>query len=277
MNASITNLQGEKLDYAWGVGSLDRKQAGWLVVLGHGVTGNRERPVVADTAAALNRAGFDTLAFSFAGNGNSEGEFREATISKEVGDLGAVLDAAAGDYANLAYIGHSMGGAVGVLRAAQDERIKALVSLAGMVDTKTFAETEFGQETPDEGLMWEEADCPLSSTFMKDLCETVVNVKPATGEFIYRIPWLLIHGTDDDVVLPKDSKNMEELASLEIPMQTVEGTDRDVVVAENDVLKPAIKLVMIDGADHSFNDPKHKKQMTDAVVEWMARQAMIWR
>ena len=86
MNQSIKNDSGESIDYSFASGDAALKKPGWLVVLGHGVTGNKDRPVVADTAAALNAAGFDTLRFSFAGNGDSAGDFRDATISKEVNE-----------------------------------------------------------------------------------------------------------------------------------------------------------------------------------------------
>lgn len=246
MEFAIKNFAGEKLDYSYqpGQGSII---PGWLVVLGHGVTGNKDRPVIADTAQALNAAGFDTLAFSFSGNGDSEGNFRHSTITKEVQDLASVLNAVTEKYANIAYVGHSMGGAVGVLTAAADKRIKALVSLAGMVDTNAFAETEFGGETPDQGLMWEEASCPLSSTFMDDLCKTVVSV--ASQAEAVKAPWLLLHGTADDVVLPRDTAQV----------QSIKGDK--------------VKVVFVDGADHSFNDPAHKAQMTKVVADWLSAQA----
>jgi len=243
MNTTITNPAGEKLDYSFATGSAGTRRTDWIVVLGHGVTGNKDRPIIADTAAALNAAGFDTLRFSFAGNGASGGDFRTCTISKEVDDLGAVLDAVAKEYTHIAYVGHSMGGAVGVLRAAHDPRMKALISLAGMVDTKAFAQTEFGEEKPDEGLMWEEPDCPLSSAFMQDLCEKVVSVSPQV--LAVNVPWLLLHGTADDVVLPKDT---EEVLSLK---------------------GESVKVVMIEGADHSFSEPPHKQQATKATAEWL--------
>ena len=41
-----------------------------------------------------------------------------------------------------------MGGAVGVLAAAQDPRIQFLISLAGMVNTEKFYDAEFGEEKP---------------------------------------------------------------------------------------------------------------------------------
>lgn len=246
MNQTIKNSLGETLDYSFAAGNTDSHKDNWIVVLGHGVTGNKDRPVVVDPANALNAAGFDTLRFSFAGNGDSEGDFRDATISKEVGDLASVLDAVSPSYSKIAYIGHSMGGAVGVIQASKDKRINALVSLAGMVDTKTFVETEFGDETPDEGLMWEEDDCPLSAKFMHDLCQTIGNVAPLAE--VISTPWLLVHGTDDDVVLPKDTDQVESLKG------------------------DAVKVVRIDGADHSFNEPAHKAVMAQEVVAWLCTQ-----
>ena len=55
------------------------------------------------------------------------------------------------------------------MTAAIDSRIKFLVSLAGMVDTKGFYEREFGQEKTDSGCMWEDPSCPLSETFKEDM------------------------------------------------------------------------------------------------------------
>ena len=88
--------------------------------------------------------------------------------------------------------GGPVGGAVGVLRAASDPRINALVALAGMVETATFAETEFGENTPDEDCMWDEPDCPLSSTFVNDM-NTIGSVVDRAPDI--HVPWLLVHGT----------------------------------------------------------------------------------
>jgi len=246
MNKIIQNACNETLDYSFASGTAAAKREEWIVILGHGVTGNKDRPVIVDTASTLNAAGFDTLRFSFAGNGDSGGRFEEATITKEVGDLASVIDAISDLYPKIAYIGHSMGGAVGVLLAAKDHRINALFSLAGMVDTKSFAETEFGEERPDEGCMWGEAACPLSSKFMNDLCRTIGSVEPSARAI--NIPWLLIHGTADDIVLPRDTERI----------QAIKGN--------------AVDLMMIPEAGHSFDHPDHKAAMTQTVLKWLSGQ-----
>lgn len=241
MISELRNHLGESLDFEYLEG--EDRFAGWLVVLGHGVTGNRNRPVIAETAAALHKAGFSTLAFSFSGNGESEGDFRDSCVSKGVNDLESVLQAA-GDR-KIAYIGHSMGAAIGVLTAVRGNTIQRLVSLAGMVDTKQFAQTEFGEETPGEGCMWEEESCPLSQTFMDDLCHTVGTVIEEAAAV--KVPWLLVHGSGDDVVSPRDSFAVVER------------------------LGDRAELRVIEGADHSFNEP-HRQAQVSAVLDWLTAQ-----
>ena len=200
MFGEIRNRHGEKLDYTFHEGEIETKN---IVVLGHGVTGNKDRPFIVGLGERLAAAGIPALRFSFSGNGASEGKFTDSTISKEVDDLGTVLDVLEGY--TVCYVGHSMGGAVGVLRASTDDRIRLLVSLAGMVHTRAFAQREFGNVTPDEGFMWDEPDCPLSQAYMDDLMQidTVIDLVPQIS-----VPWLLIHGDEDDVVPIEDSREI---------------------------------------------------------------------
>src|SRR5689334_13749980 len=115
---AIRNAQGERLDYTFHPGADDGAS---IVVIGHGVTGHKDRPFLIALAEGLASAGFGALRVSFSGNGRSEGRFEDSNISKEVEDLGKVLDALPNR--TIAYAGHSMGGAVGVLRAVRDPRI----------------------------------------------------------------------------------------------------------------------------------------------------------
>ena len=236
MFGTIRNSSGEALDYTFHSGTEGSRH---IAVLGHGVTGNKDRPFVIALAEGLAAAGIHALRFSFAGNGASEGRFADATISKEVGDLGAVLSAL--DGYSICYIGHSMGGAVGVL--SRDERIRLLVSLAGMVHTRAFAEREFGDVVPDEGCMWDEPDCPLSRAYMDDMAQIDTVVECGTE---IAMPWLLVHGSEDDVVPIADSHDILARASGNA------------------------ELVVIDGADHVFGE--HAQVMVEKVVGWVQGQ-----
>ena len=239
MFGEIKNGHGERLDYAFHEGERGAKN---IVVLGHGVTGNKDRPFIVALAEGLAAVGIPALRFSFSGNGASEGRFIDSTISKEVNDLCVVLDRLK-DY-TICYVGHSMGGAVGVLRASEDSRIQLLVSLAGMVHTKAFAQREFGDVTPDEGFMWDEPDCPLSQVYMDDLTQinTVVDRAPQIT-----VPWLLVHGDEDDVVPIEDSHDI------------LEGVDGQA------------QLITLEGASHVFSD-EYTPVMVEKVVAWLKTQ-----
>src|SRR5262245_14756293 len=140
MIGPIRNAHGERLDVAFHPGAADARD---LVVIGHGVTGHKDRPFHLALAEGLARAGIAALRVSWSGNGDSAGKFAASNITKEVADLGAVLDAL--DGWRVTYAGHSMGAAVGVRRASVDSRIRRLISLAGMVHVREFAERNFGK------------------------------------------------------------------------------------------------------------------------------------
>ena len=239
MFGEIRNKYGERLDYTFHEAQEPSKK---IVVLGHGVTGNKDRPFVVALAEGLAAAGVPALRFSFSGNGGSEGVFTDSTISKEVDDLGAVLAVLSGY--TVCYVGHSMGGAVGVLRASEDNSIQLLVSLAGMVHTKAFAQREFGDVIPDKGFMWDEPDCPLSQAYMDDLTQinSVVDRSPQIT-----VPWLLVHGDEDDVVPIEDSHDILAKASHQA------------------------QLVTLEGANHVFSD-EFTPVMIEKVIAWIKTQ-----
>lgn len=243
MFGEIRNTQGEKLDYRFhqATSNADRKH---VVVIGHGVTANLDRPWAEALANGLAAAGIHALRFSFSGNGDSEGDFRDSNVSKEVADLGSVLDAVEAAGFTPSYVGHSMGGAVGVIRTASDPRILHFVSLAGMVETKRFSLEEFGDQTPDAGFMWDDEDCPLSSSYMNDLAKIDSVAPKAAG---IKVPYLLVHGVEDDLVPVSEARAIFEIAN-----------------------EPK-KLVELEGVDHVFNDAGKDKMVT-AVVDWMKSQ-----
>ena len=238
MFGEISNVHGEKIDYEFHEGG---EGAHDLLVIGHGVTGNKDRPFVVALAEAVSAEGMPVLRMSFTGNGDSGGRFADCTISKEVDDLKAVLDAVESSPLAVTYAGHSMGGAVGVLATASDARIRHLISLAGMVNTEAFHEREFGEETPDEGCMWEEISCPLSSTFVQDM-KAIGSVAPKAPSI--RVPWLFVHGAADDVVPIEDSREIFALANE--PKKSVE----------------------IPEADHVFSGDA-LDQMSETVIDWL--------
>ncbi len=235
-NTEILNRAGERIDYSFHPGS----RADVLVILGHGVTGNKDRPHLVALAEGLAARGWPCLRISFSGNGDSEGSFQNSCITREVSDLQAVLDVVP-DTTRVAYVGHSMGGAVGVLCAARDLRIRALISLAGMTHTAEFVMREFGEITPDEGCMWEDENYPLSKIYVDDL--SLIGNTLSAAEAVTQ-PWLLIHGEADDVVPIQDSRDAFEAATCEK------------------------KFLTIADVGHSFDETTYP-QLVAAVDEWL--------
>ncbi len=222
MDAEIRNAQNERIDYAYHSASPDTTEQ--ILLIGHGVTGNKDRPWIEQFACSIAATvSIPVLRISFSGNGDSEGRFADSTVSKEVEDLGSVIDAVkTAGYGQVIYAGHSMGGAVGVLRAASDDRIHKLISLAGMVYTARFLEVEFGEVTPDDGFMWDDEDCPLSKAFADDM-KAIDNVLEKAEAI--RIPWLLVHGTEDDVVPIEQSREIFERANEPKKLIELPGVD----------------------------------------------------
>lgn len=237
MEATIRNESGERIAYTYEPGAPGRLD---LVVLGHGVTSDKDRPWSRALARALAQAGIASMRIAFAGNGESEGRFADATITKEVRDLRAVLDAVP-DH-RVAYVGHSMGGAVGLLCAASDDRIHALVSLSAIAHTAEFAQRMFGHLRPGEPML-DKPHCPLSEELMADLAR-IGSVVPAASEV--SVPWLLVHGTEDDVVPVQDSRDVRAAAG------------------------PRAKLVELPGADHSFTG-EALPRLVGVVAPWLVR------
>jgi len=212
----IRNARGERLDCVFHPGAPDGRD---IVVVAHGVTSSHDRPWLVELARALEREGLAALRVSFSGNGASEGRFEESTLSKQVEDLGSVLDAL--DGWRVAYAGHSMGAAVGLVRAARDERIRALVSLAGMLHVRRFFETHFAQlewGTPMLG----KARCPWNRALAED-ARALGSLGDAARAV--RVPWLLVHGTADELVPHQDALDAQRAAGARARVELLDGVD----------------------------------------------------
>ena len=214
--SEIRNGRGERLDHSLVPGRPGRKD---VVVIAHGVTGQRDRPLARAVAAALTAAGIAVVQFSFSGNGASEGHFEDATPTKEALDLGSIFDAFPGF--RVVCVGHSMGGAVSLLRASRDLRVHLLVSLAGMVHVDLFMQRLFGHLRPGDAMLGK-PNCPWNRTLEEDARRIGSLTDVARG---IRIPWLLVHGTADDLVPLQDSIDARTAASGRPELVTLEGAD----------------------------------------------------
>lgn len=243
---AIRNASGERLDVSYHPAAaathpFDPPRS--IVVLGHGVTAHKDRPLLMALAEGLSQAGLASMRISFAGNGGSEGRFEDAVPSKEVGDLGSILDGLEHwGVGRVAYAGHSMGGAVGVMRAATDARIACLVSLAGMVHVDAFFQAQFGHLAPGAPML-DKPECPWSPALAADAAR-IGSVTAQAARIT--VPWLLVHGDADELVPYQDALDARDAAGG----------------------RP--ELVTLKGVDHRFNDAL--PQVVDVVVAWLCQR-----
>lgn len=232
----IRNREGELIAHSWVPGAPGSRE---LVVIGHGVTSDKERPWSEYLSQRLAARGVASMRIAWSGNGDSEGDFEDSTISKEVADLGAILDALE-DRWRVSFVGHSMGASVGMRRATGDPRIAHLVCLAGMVHTKDFMDSYFGDLSVGDFILGK-PDCPLSAKLVKDLHEIGSVIGDAAQ---IEVPWLIVHGTADGVVPIAHSRDAHAAS------------------------QGHAELVEIAGVDHSFTGDGLQK-MADIVVPWL--------
>jgi predicted alpha/beta-fold hydrolase len=98
---------GDFLDLDW-----RRRDAGRVAILCHGLEGNSNQTYIRGMAAALAKAGWDSLAWNFRGCSGEPNHLPRAYHSGETDDLRAVVTRAAAGYASIALIGFSLGGNV---------------------------------------------------------------------------------------------------------------------------------------------------------------------
>jgi pimeloyl-ACP methyl ester carboxylesterase len=260
--AELRNRRGERLEFAWHEGSPAGAGVGGpsaVAILAHGVTSNMDRPYLVALGDALALAGISALRFSFSGNGGSEGRFEEATPTKEVEDAASVVDAlAAAGSARVAWAGHSMGSAVGMMLAARDDRVRALVSLAGMFHVARFFERHFSK-LPFGAPMLGKANCPWSRALAEDAAR-IGSLHDAARRVL--VPWMIVHGDADEM-----APYFEDAKDMVVAGAASDSRSRHGITSEK--WGPVV-LTRLHGVDHRFTGAIPR--LVAAVVPWLVSE-----
>ena len=133
MRERITTHDGDFLDLDWDT----TPAAGRLAILSHGLEGDSRNHYIQGMAAALQRAGWDTLAWNFRGCSGEQNRLLSSYHSGATGDLQGVVDhaLATGRFRRVALVGFSLGGNMtlkylGDLGPEVDERIESAVAFS---------------------------------------------------------------------------------------------------------------------------------------------------
>jgi dienelactone hydrolase len=236
------------------------------VVILHGFKGFKDWGMFVPLAERLAKAGFAAVSLNVSGSGvegtafSRPERFARNTYGAELHDLGAVLDAlAAGSLGvpaptAVGVLGHSRGGGVAILRAASDTRIRALVTWAaiGSVerwDEATVAAWRAAGRTDVVNTRTGEV-LPLLTDVLDDIEANRERLDILAAAARVRAPWLLLHGTADAVVPPRDA---ERLAAAQ----------------------PAAELAMLEGGDHTFG-ARHPWAGSTPQLDEAMRRSVAW-
>lgn len=98
-------IDGDFLDLRW-----NRRGNQRLAILSHGLEGSADEGYIRGMAVALEKAGWDALAWNYRGCGEEPNRLVRQYHSGATEDLRAVIERASSDYSQTALIGFSLGG-----------------------------------------------------------------------------------------------------------------------------------------------------------------------
>ena len=179
-----------------------------LIVLLHGFVGSKvgEHRLFVKAARYFTEKGYAVFRFDFSGCGESDGDYADVTVTKQLSEVQAVLNYVSVlpevDVNNIILIGHSLGGAVASLTAAKDRRIRKLIlwspvgkpyeDIAGILGTSAMITAETDGVVDYHGFY-------VSQIFLTDL----KNHHPLGAIRSYQEAALIIHAEQDEDI-PKE-------------------------------------------------------------------------
>jgi len=207
-----------------------------VIIYAHGFNGFKDWGNFDLTAAVFASAGFVLIKFNFSHNGTTQDnpeeflnleDFGNNNYTKQLEDLKLVIDwvcDAKNQYSNvldidkICIIGHSMGGGIATIFAAEDKRVKKLVTWAGVSECKT----PWGNWNEEKLQAWKDIgvqyyvntrtnqQMPLYFQLYEDFQNNAsrLNIKEAIKKL--KIPVLICHGSLDISVPVEKAYELKE-------------------------------------------------------------------
>ncbi len=231
-----------------------------VVIFAHGFKGFKDWGHFNLIAERFAEEGFVFVKFNFSHNGTTPGHpadfadleaFGSNNFSIEMDDLGCVIDfmlneseplqSGDADAEKLFLVGHSRGGGVVILKANEDARVEKIVTWAVVNDFGKQWSQEVMDDWKKKGVVYIEnarthQQMPLYYQFAENYFANKDRLHIPTAVKNIKIPFLIIHGTDDEAV-PYQSA------------VTMHGWN------------PASELLPVDGGNHVFG-AKHPYERT---------------
>ncbi|MGY5846054.1 alpha/beta hydrolase family protein [Salegentibacter sp. HM20] len=234
-----------------------------IIIFCHGYKGFKDWGAWDKMGEFFAENGYFFVKFNFSHNGTSPESpteflnieaFGDNNYTKELDDLQSVLDwvllpdfsqARQIEAGNINLIGHSRGGAIAVLKAAEEKRFTRLITLAAVSDfASRFPKGKQLEAWEKKGVQYitntrTKQQLPHHYQFYKNFKENKerLNIQKAAKKL--DVPHLIAHGSNDTTVSIGDAGNLFEWS-------------------------PASKLLLVENADHVFgiSHPWKKEELT---------------
>ncbi|PLR80774.1 alpha/beta hydrolase [Bacillus canaveralius] len=225
-----------------------------LVIICHGFTGSRigvDRLFV-KTAQHLNLDQCAVLRFDYAGCGESSGEYGKNGFCELIEQTEAVIDYAFEQNALIVeevfLLGHSLGGAVALLTAAGDARVRNLILWSAVANPDIDIKMIVGKERLQE--LSKSCHVDYLGYYLTDnFFNSLEKYKPLTVARELTGNVLLIHGTNDDEI-PVEYCRLYEKAFSKRGKGTCQRKE-------------------ISGANHTFSDAEHFSKLISVTRAWI--------
>lgn len=195
-----------------------------LIVLPGFPRGPGGAATVGNTYATLTdriarEAGWAALTFTMRGTGASEGDF---SIEGWLADVRAALDAlhARSDITGVWLAGFRLGGTLAIVTTAHDERVRGVATFSAPASLESWVREpqwflEYARRT---GVLRTEGFPPDPQAWIR----AISNLDPvAAAAQIAPRPWLLVHGTADDVVPIENARRLASAGGGNVELRAV--------------------------------------------------------
>jgi pimeloyl-ACP methyl ester carboxylesterase len=183
-----------------------------VIVICHGFKGFKDWGFFPRLAERLATAGFTAVTFNLSGSGVSGGDvfdeperwFRQRP-SWDLADVGTVVDwAVAGGAPWVGLLGHSRGGALAILQAARDPRVRALVTWNAVDHFLRWPQEEIARWRRDGRIDVVNARTgqvlPIGRDALDDSDTHGAELDVLGAARRISVPWLLVHALADQTV-----------------------------------------------------------------------------
>lgn len=224
------------------------RPGGTIIVVCHGFTGSKEGGGRAlAMAEELGQRGYATLLFDFSGCGESEGDFVDVCLTRHIGDVRCSVEFCRSlGFDRVITVGRSFGGSAAICLGRFGGRVAGICTWAapGALNelfTRLRVQANGGEERDLIRLSEDEDTLLIKKSFLEDLDRHNPFNQAAR---IAPCPFLIIHGSNDQVVPPENAWSFYHAAG-----------------------EPK-KIHIIPRADHQFTG--HHTQVWEVFFAWLA-------